>query len=108
MAEIHLPLPGAVYKGHKNLTAPGLHLTDHILDRCVSPGVPLALQPFIDAFGRVPLFLRQGLVSSQDLHDPVPIRIDLGFRAGSLETVSRWGTVREDLLQRRPVHARLA
>ena len=72
------------------------------------PCVPLALQPFVDAFGRMPLLLRHGLVCFQSLDDPVPIGSDLGLRAGSLETVTGRGTVSQDLLQRRPVHARLA
>jgi ABC-2 type transport system ATP-binding protein len=40
--------------------------------------------------------------------EAVPIRTDLGLRAGSLETVTGRGTVSQDLLQRHPVHARLA
>jgi len=88
--------------------APGLQRTDHILDGCVSPGVPLGLQPFVDAFGRVPLLFRHGLVGFQDLDDPAPIRTDLGLQPGCLETVTGRGTMRQDLLQRRPVHARLA
>jgi hypothetical protein len=78
-----------------------------ILDDGVAAGEPLFLQTLPDPLGRVTLLLVNQLVGFQDLCDSIAIRVNLGLRRSLTSLIARRAGVRENLLERLPMHPRL-
>ena len=106
--EIHLRLAGRMLEWDEDLLSGLPNPPDGLLHRRVTTGVALLVpQPLPDPLGRVPLLLGQQDVVLEDL-------LDLGLKRPDLRSGPRFAlpiaqglTVRQDLLQRPPVHPRL-
>ena len=93
---------------HKDLLALLLDLPDRFLHLRVAAGVALLLDPLEDPLGRMPLLPGNTTVVFQDLPDAVQKRSYLRLAEGNLSPITGRFTVLQDLLQRLPVHPRLA
>ena len=108
MTKIHLRFARHMLQRQEHLL-PGLtQAPDGVLHRRVAAFVVLLVaEPFPDPLGGMPLLSGHLTIFDQPLLDPFFKRPDLRLSARLALAVARWLAVREDLLQRQPMHARL-
>jgi hypothetical protein len=100
-------LPGPVDEWEEDLPLDALDGAHGFLHLGVAALASLLADPFVDPFGRVPLFPGNVTVRLDDPGDPVKIRPDLRLLIGLRPPVTRRRAVRQDLLQRLPGKPRL-
>ena len=108
VSEINLCLSRHMLEGHKDLLAGFAHPADRFFDRRVAAGVTLFVpKPFKDAFSRVPLLSWHLQILFENLLNTAFKGPDLGSVSGLALPIPRRLAVRQNLLQRSPVHTGL-